>query len=83
MLTLIQSRVDIFLTYYILADGKQMHLQVVDTAAWNEFPAMQRLFLKMSHLVLVVYDVVSTTTAELLSLVAEVKLIKCEFDEEL
>mgnify|MGYP001792563075 CR=1 FL=1 len=37
---------------------------MIDTAAWNEFPAMQTLYIKMAQLVLIVYDVVSPTWKE-------------------
>ena len=60
-----------------MADGKQLQVQVIDTASWDEFPAMQSLFVKMSHLVLVVYDVkADKATERVLSLISEVRKIK-------
>lgn len=62
---------------YLDTDAKQLQLQMIDTAAWNEFPAMQSLFVQMSHLVMIVYDVTCTHWKETLtSVVDAVKKIK-------
>ena len=64
---------------FYFTDAQMLQVQIVDTAAWNEFPAMQSLFIKMSHLVLIVYDVTSTTWRQsLLDIMEQVREVKGE-----
>ncbi|XP_067939109.1 uncharacterized protein [Watersipora subatra] len=64
-----------------LPDNKGMQLRIIDTAAWNEFPAMQSLFVKMAHLVAIVYDVSSPEAAyRMHEIVSDAKRIKADSD---
>jgi len=75
-LFLTQTSAPIRLSIFV-ADGQLLQIQVIDTAAWNEFPAMQSLFIKMAHLVVVVYDVNPPNWRESLETVIQgVRLIK-------
>lgn len=60
-----------------VADGQYLQIQLIDTAAWNEFPAMQTLYVKMAQLVLIVYDVVSPAWKEsLIQMINGVRNVK-------
>ncbi|KAF6026278.1 hypothetical protein EB796_015414 [Bugula neritina] len=63
------------------SNGQFLQIDIIDTAAWNEFAAMQSLFVKRAHLVLVVYDVTSPSWRKSLqNIIKGVRDIKADAD---
>lgn len=64
---------------FLSTDGVRQQIQFIDTAPWQEFPVMHRLYVSTCHLVVIVYDVTKKRWKEsLTSMIKEVRQIKGE-----